>query len=67
MYLTERPSREVSLYRERRDDPEVEIEITPAMIEAGELAVMRFNLDYESPRDAAARIYREMVSSRSSR
>lgn len=40
------------------------IEITPAMIEAGERALVMFDVDFESHREAAIRVYREMKKAR---
>lgn len=40
--------------------PETEIEITPEMIKAGVCALVAFNPDFESDRDAAVRIYLAM-------
>jgi hypothetical protein len=40
-----------------------EIEITPEMIEAGRLALLSFDKDYESFDDGARRIFLSMMSS----
>jgi hypothetical protein len=42
--------------------PEHEIEITPAMIEAGAIALADFDLDYESYEDGAKDIFTEMMA-----
>ena len=43
---------------------ETEIEVTPAMVKAGERALLGFDLDYESRDDAAARIFLAMWRAR---
>jgi hypothetical protein len=40
-----------------------EIEVTPAMIEAGVSELARFNPDYEAEADAVVRIFRAMTAS----
>lgn len=44
--------------------PEHEIEITPAMTEAGEASLASFNLDFEGYEEAAHRVYRAMERAR---
>ena len=41
-----------------------EIEVTPAMIEAGMLALSEYDLELESLREGATRIFRTMASAR---
>ena len=41
-----------------------ECELTPAMIEAGERALVMFDIDFESHREAAIRVYLEMTRAR---
>ena len=38
-----------------------EIEVTPAMIEAGKREVCRFNPDYDDPADVASNVFRLML------
>jgi hypothetical protein len=42
-------------------------DITPEMIEAGERALVIFDIDFESHREAAIRVYREMKKARVAR
>lgn len=42
-------------------EPEGEIEITPEMMSAGRRAVIEYDGRFESPQEAAVRIYRSMV------
>lgn len=39
-----------------------EIEVTPAMIEAGVLTLLSVDLQFESPRDALSRVLRSSLS-----
>lgn len=41
-----------------------EIEITPEMIEAGEVALSEYNTYFDSRDEAVCRIFRQMVSAR---
>ncbi len=45
-------------------DIDLEIEITPEMIEAGCTEIASYNLDFESREDAVRRIYSEMEKAR---
>lgn len=42
--------------------PAIEIEITPAMIEAGALALSKHDAEFESSEEAVARIFRAMLA-----
>ena len=44
--------------------PEIEVEITPEMMEAGTTALARFNSDFETDKQGVFRIYREMERAR---
>ena len=42
------------------DDDEIDIEVTPEMIEAGVSELVRFNPDFEREEDAVHRIFQAM-------